>query len=327
MADRLDDQGLATVFGGSGFVGRYAVTALAKQGWRVRAAERRPDLAGFLQTAGFVGQVAPVQANLRFPDSVYRAISGAKVAVNAVGVLASTGAQSFKAVHVEGPRAVARAAREAGVKRLVHISAIGADAASPSRYARTKAEGEAAVLEEFPEAIIIRPSIVFGPEDQFFNRFAAMARVSPLLPLIGGGRTLFQPVFVGDLATAISAAVAGAGKPGTIYEAGGPEVLSFRELLDLTQQWAGRDRGYLPMPVWLAKLQALLTWPLPNALRPITVDQVRLLQSDNVVSAEAKSEGRTLAGLGVAAPHGIAAIVPVYLERFRPRGQFASYRT
>lgn len=327
MADRLDDQGLATVFGGSGFIGRYAVTALAKQGWRVRAAERRPDLAGFLQTAGLVGQVAPVQANLRFPDSVYRALSGAKVAVNSVGVLASTGAQTFKAIHVEGPRAVARAAREAGVKRLVHISAIGADPASPSRYARTKAEGEAAVLEEFPEAIIIRPSIVFGPEDQFFNRFAAMARISPLLPLIGGGRTLFQPVFVGDLATAITAAAAGAGKPGTIYEAGGPEVLSFRELLDLTQTWAGRDRGYLPMPFWLAKLQALLTWPLPNSLRPLTVDQVRLLQSDNVVSAAAKKEGRTLAGLGVTAPHGIAAIVPVYLERFRSRGQFAHYRT
>jgi uncharacterized protein YbjT (DUF2867 family) len=327
MADRLDDRGLATVFGGSGFVGRYAVTALAKQGWRVRAAERRPDLAGFLQTAGFVGQVAPVQANLRFPQSVERAVNGAKLVVNAVGVLSSTGAQTFKAVHVDGPRNVARAAREAGVKQLIHISAIGADPKSAARYARTKAEGEAAVLEEFPAAIIIRPSIVFGPEDEFFNRFAAMARVSPLLPLIGGGRTRFQPVFVGDLSVAVANVADGAGKPGTIYEAGGPEVLSFRELLDLTQQWAGRSRGYLPLPFWLAKLQAMLTSPLPNALRPVTLDQVRLLQHDNIVSDAAKSEKRTLAALGVSAPHGIAAIVPNYLERFRARGQFASYRT
>jgi len=326
MADRLDDRGLVTVFGGSGFVGRYAVTALAKQGWRVRAAERRPDLAGFLQTAGVVGQVAPVQANLRFPDSVARAVAGAKVVINSVGVLASTGAQTFKAIHVDGPRSVAKAAREAGAGRMIHISAIGADRKSAALYARTKAEGEAAVLEEFPDAIIIRPSIVFGPEDQFFNRFAAMARISPLLPLIGGGHTLFQPVFVGDVAAAIANVANGAGKPGTIYEAGGPEVLDFRRLLELTQEWAGRDRGYLPMPFWLAKLQALLTLPLPNGLRPITVDQVRLLKYDNVVSEAAKAEKRTLAELGVAAPQGIAAIVPSYLERFRARGQFASYR-
>lgn len=326
MADRLDDQGLATVFGGSGFVGRYAVTALAKQGWRVRAAERRPDLAGFLQTAGFVGQVAPIQANLRFPVSVQRALAGSKVVVNAVGVLTSSGPQTFKAIHVDGPRAIAKAAREAGVRRLIHISAIGADLKSASRYARTKAEGEAAVLEEFPDAVIIRPSVVFGPEDEFFNRFAAMARVSPLLPLIGGGRTRFQPVFVGDVAAAITAAAAGIARPGTVYEAGGPEVLSFRELLELTQEWTGRKRGYLRMPFWLAKLQALLTWPLPNSMRPLTVDQVRLLQHDNVVSAEAIKEGRTLAGLGVVAPNGISAIVPAYLERFQSRGQFAHYR-
>lgn len=326
MADRLDDQGLATVFGGSGFVGRYAVTALAKQGWRVRAAERRPDLAGFLQTAGLVGQVAPVQANVRYPESIQRALAGSKVVVNAVGVLTSAGAQTFKAIHVDGPRAIAKAAREAGVQRFVHVSAIGADLKSASRYARTKAEGEAAVLEEFPDAVIIRPSVVFGPEDEFFNRFAAMARVSPLLPLIGGGRTRFQPVFVGDVATAIAAAAGGAAKPGTIYEAGGPEVLSFRELLELTQEWTGRKRGYLRMPFWLAKLQALLTWPLPNSMRPLTVDQVRLLQHDNVVSPEAIKEGRTLAGLSVMAPNGISAIVPAYLERFQSRGQFAHYR-
>jgi uncharacterized protein YbjT (DUF2867 family) len=327
MADRLDDRGLATVFGGSGFVGRYAVAALAKQGWRVRAAVRRPDLAGFLQTAGFVGQVAPVQANVRYPHSVERAVSGAKVVVNAVGVLTSGGKQTFQAIHVDAPRAMAKAARAAGVRHFVHISAIGADAKSASRYARSKAEGEAAVRQEFPGAVIIRPSIVFGPEDEFFNRFAAMARISPLLPLIGGGRTRFQPVFVGDLATAVAASAAGGAKPDTIYEAGGPEVLSFRQLLDLTQEWTGRSRGYLPLPFWLAKLQAILTWPLPNALRPVTLDQVRMLQRDNVVSAAAKSEGRTLAELGVETPQGVAAIVPTYLERFRARGQFANYRS
>jgi NADH dehydrogenase len=327
MADRLDDQGLATVFGGSGFVGRYAVAALAKQGWRVRAAVRRPDLAGFLQPSGRVGQIFPVQANVRYAPSVRRAVEGARAVVNSVGVLASTGRQTFRAIHVDGARAVARAAREEGATRFVHISAIGADLKSQARYARTKAEGEAAVLEEFPDAIILRPSIVFGPEDEFFNRFAAMARISPFLPLIGGGRTRFQPVFVGDVAAAVAACLAGAGKPGTVYELGGPEVLTFRELLDLTQEWTGRSRVYLRLPFWLAKLQAALTWPLPNGLRPITYDQVRLLQHDTVVSEAAKNEKRTLSGLGITAPHGVAAIVPTYLERFRPKGQFAHYRT
>jgi NADH dehydrogenase len=327
MADRLDDKGLATIFGGSGFVGRYAVAALAKEGWRIRAACRRPDLAGHLQPSGRVGQIAPVQANLRYPETIRRSIDGARAAVISAGVLASTGRQTFRAIHVEGPRAVAKAAREAGLERLVHISAIGADPKSSSRYARSKADGEAAVLEEFPDAIILRPSIVFGPEDQFFNRFAAMARISPFLPLIGGGKTRFQPVFVGDIGGAVAACLAGAGKPGTVYELGGPEVLSFRELLDLVRQWSGRDRFYLPLPFFLAKLQALLTWPLPNGLRPITYDQVRLLQSDNVVSDAAKSSKRTFAGLGIAAPHGVGSIVPTYLERFRPRGQFASYRS
>lgn len=327
MADRLDDQGLATVFGGSGFVGRYAVTALAKEGWRIRAAVRRPDLAGFLQPAGVVGQVAPVQANLRYPESVSRALAGARVAVNCVGVLTSSGRQSFRAIHVEGARAIAKAAREAGVQRLVHISAIGADPKARARYARSKGEGEQAVLAEFPDAIILRPSVVFGPEDEFFNRFAAMARVSPFLPLIGGGKTKFQPVFVGDVAAAVTACLAGAGKPGTVYEIGGPEVLTFREILKLVQEWTDRPRAFARLPFWLAKLQALLTAPLPNSLRPLTYDQVLLLQKANVVSETAKAEHRTLAGLGITAPHGVAAIVPTYLERFRPRGQFAHYRT
>jgi NADH dehydrogenase len=318
--------GLVTIFGGSGFVGRHTVRALAKDGWRVRAASRRPDLAGHLQPMGDVGQIQAVQANLRYPQSVRQAVDGAHAVVNAVGILAGTGRQTFKSVHIAGARAVAKAAREAGVKRFVHVSAIGADPKSSARYACSKAQGEAAVLEEFPEAIILRPSIVFGPEDEFFNRFAAMAVISPVLPLIGGGRTKFQPVFVGDVAAAIAAVVDGAGKPGAVYELGGPEVLSFRELLDRTLKYSERKRGYLSMPFWLAKLQALLTWPLPNSVRPLTVDQVRLLQRDNVVSRSADAEGRNLAALGIAAPQAISAVVPPYLERFKPKGQYAHYR-
>ena len=322
-ADQL--AGLVTVFGGSGFVGRYAVRALAKNGWRVRVACRRPDLAGHLQPMGGVGQIHAVQANLRYPASVAEAVRGASAVVNCVGILSPGGRQSFNAVHAVGARTIAKAARTAGAKRLVHVSAIGADPGSPSRYAVSKALGEAGVLEEFPDAVVLRPSIVFGPEDEFFNRFAAMARVSPLLPLIGGGATKFQPVYVGDVAAAIASAVEGRAKPGTIYELGGPEVASFHELLDKTQTWAGRRRGYISMPFWLAKAQAILTWPL-QGLRPVTLDQVRLLERDTIVSPAASSEGRTLAGLGVASPHAMAAIVPGYLERFKPKGQFEHYR-
>lgn len=322
----VQQPGLATIFGGSGFVGRHTVRALAARGWRVRAAVRRPDLAGHLQPMGAVGQIHAVQANLRFPASVLKAVEGADVVVNCVGILAGSGAQTFDAVHVAGARAAAKAAREAGVRRFIHVSAIGASAKSSASYAQSKAAGEAAALAEFPGAVILRPSIVFGPEDEFFNRFAAMARMSPFLPLIGGGKTRFQPVFVGDVAAAIANVAEGKGSAGTVYELGGPEVVSFKELLDRTQVWSGRPRRYLRIPFALAKLQALLTWPLPNALRPVTVDQVRMLQTDNVVSAKAQAEGRTLAGLGVDQPHATGAIVPDYLGRFRPRGQFAGYR-
>jgi NADH dehydrogenase len=317
---------LAVVFGGSGSIGRHVVRALARSGWRVRAACRRPDLAGHLQPMGRVGQIHAVQANVRYPDSVARAVAGADAVVNAVGILAPSGRQTFQSVHVAGARAIAKAAREAGAAQLVHISALGADKKSRSTYARSKAEGEAAVLAEFPGVVILRPSIVFGPEDEFFNRFAAMARVSPVLPLIGGGRTRFQPVFVGDLAAAVAAACEGKAKPGTIYEIGGPEVATFRQLLDRTQAWAGRERAYVGIPFWLAKLMAILTAPLPLSLRPMTLDQVRLLKTDNVVSRAAESEGRTLRGLGVERPHAVGALVPAYLERFRPRGQFSHYR-
>jgi NADH dehydrogenase len=317
---------LAVVFGGSGFVGRHTVSALAKRGYRVRAAVRRPDLAGYLQPMGAVGQIQPVQANLRFPESVQRACAGADVVINCVGLLASTGAQTFDAIHVVGARSIAKAARDAGAARLIHVSAIGADINGKANYARTKAAGEQAVLQEFPGAVIVRPSIVFGPEDEFFNRFGAMARFSPMLPLIGSGLTKFQPVYVGDLAAAIANIADGQGVAGKIYEVGGPEKLTFRQLLERTLEYTGRNRALMPMPFWLAKLQALATWPLPNALRPITVDQVRLLKNDNIVSDVAITEGRTLKNLGVANPTAIAAVVPGYLERFNPRGQYSHYR-
>ncbi len=326
MGSGLEQGDLVTVFGGAGFVGRYVVRALAREGIRVRAASRRPDLAGHLQPMGGVGQIQPVQANLRYPDSVAKALEGASVVINAVGLLAPVGRQSFNAIHVEGPRVIGAAAQAAGVRRVIHISALGANPKGKAKYARTKADGEAALLNAFDRAIILRPSIVFGPEDEFFNRFAAMAQISPVLPLIGGGRTRFQPVFVGDLATAVLAAAQGAARPGTIYELGGPQIFTFRQLLDLVQEWTGRKRRYIRLPFWLAKLMALVTWPLPNGLRPLTVDQVRLLKTDNVVSEAAEAEARTLKGLGLDAPHAIGMVVPGYLERFHRRGQFSHYR-
>ncbi len=316
---------LIAVVGGSGFVGRHTVRALARRGFRVRAVVRRPDLAGYLQPMGSVGQIHAVQGNVRYPDSIARALEGADGVVNLVGVLAKSGAQTFETIHVAGARTVARAAREAGARRFVHVSAIGASPTSAGQYGRTKAQGEAAVLEAFPEVIILRPSLIFGPEDSLFNRFAAMARVAPVLPLVGG-RTRFQPVYVGDVAAAIAGICEGTGKSGVIYELGGPEVLTFRALLDRVQEYAGRARPYLPLPFWLAKLLAALTAPLPNAIRPLTVDQVRMLQSDNVVSAAAIEEGRTLQGLGIQGPHAIDTIVPTYLESYRAKGQYSHYR-
>ncbi len=326
MLARLEKGSLVTVFGGSGFVGRHVVRALCREGWRVRVAVRRPDLAGHVQTMGAVGQVFPVQANLRYPESIKAAVQGAEAVVNLVGVLAKSGSQSFDALHVKGAEAVAEAARLAGATRMVHVSALGASPRSSSTYARSKAAGERAVLKAFPDAVILQPSLVFGPEDDLFNRFADMAAHSPLLPLIGGGQTRFQPVYVGDVARAVAAACEGKAEPGAIYELGGPEIVTFRQILDRVQEWSGRKRWYVRLPFWAAKLGALLTAPLPNALRPLTVDQVRLLQVDNVVTAQAISEDHTLQGLGITDPHTMAAIVPAYLERFNPHGQFAHYR-
>jgi NADH dehydrogenase len=311
--------GLVTVFGGSGFVGRHVVRALAKRGWRVRVAVRRPDLAGHLQPMGVVGQIMPVQANLRYPDSVAQAVKGADAVVNLVGILFETGRQSFDAVQAEGPRAIAKAAARAGAKALVHVSAIGADAGSPASYARTKAAGEAAVRAEFPNAVIMRPSIVFGPEDNFFNQFAALARMLPALPLIGGGDTKFQPVYVGDVAEAVARAVEGGAAPGAVYELGGPAVNSFRQILEYILKETGRNRALVPIPFPIAELQGKLLGMLPRPL--LTHDQVLMLKSDNVVSDAARTAGLTLEGLGVT-PTSVEAIVPEYLYRFRKAGQF-----
>jgi uncharacterized protein YbjT (DUF2867 family) len=310
---------LVTIYGGSGFVGRHLVRALAKRGWRIRVAVRRPDLAGHLQPLGVVGQVMPVQANLRFPDSVARAAEGASAIVNLVGILYQSGAQRFDAVQAEGADAVAKAAKKEAA-RLVQMSAIGADPNSGSAYGRTKALGEQAAFAARRDAVVIRPSIVFGPEDDFFNRFASLARISPFLPLIGGGTTKFQPVFVGDVAEAIAKAVEGEAEGGKIYELGGPEVMSFRELLELTLEQIGRKRLLLPLPWTVARVQAFFMEFMPKPM--LTRDQVKMLKVDNVVSGKAISEGRTLEGLGIS-PTAMRTILPSYLWRYRKAGQFS----
>jgi NADH dehydrogenase len=310
---------LVTVFGGSGFLGRHVVRALAKQGYRIRVAVRRPELAGHLQPLGRVGQITAVQTNLRFPDSVTAAARDSEAIINLVGVLFENGRQRFEAVHTEGAGAVARAAAAFGA-RMIHVSALGADQDAPALYARSKAAGEAAVREAVPAATIFRPSVVFGPEDDFFNRFAALARISPVLPLIGGGETKFQPVFVGDVAQAIVKAVVGEAKDATTYELGGPEVRTFKELMQYVLHITGRKRLLVPLPFALARFQAAFMQLLPKP--PLTVDQVRLLERDNVVSDAAKSEDRTCAGLGID-PTAMEVIVPSYLWRFRKAGQFS----
>ncbi|MCX5494875.1 complex I NDUFA9 subunit family protein [Kaistia dalseonensis] len=314
---------LVTVFGGSGFVGRHAVRALAKRGWRVRVAVRRPDLAGHVQPLGAVGQIMPVQANLRYRWSVDRAVEGADAVVNLVGILNESGRQTFGAVQSFGARAVAEATRAAGIPTLVHQSALGADANSASAYARSKAEGEAAVFETVPGAVVLRPSIVFGPEDDFFNRFGDLARLLPALPLIGGGETKLQPVFVGDVAEAIARAVDGTVERGKIYELGGPEVKTFRACLELLLAEIERPRLLLSLPFGLARAIASVAQMLPNPL--MTVDQVKLLESDNVVSQAAIDRGLTLKGLGIN-PASLEAVLPSYLVRFKPRGQFDQKR-
>jgi NADH dehydrogenase len=309
---------LVTVFGGSGFLGRHVVRALARRGYRVRVAVRRPDLAGHLQPLGRVGQIHAVQANLRYPGSVEAAARDADIVINLVGILFERGRQRFEAVQAFGAEAVALAASAYGA-RLVHVSAIGADETAPSLYARSKAMGEKLVLAAMPSATVLRPSILFGQEDDFFNRFASLARFVPALPLVGGGHTRFQPVFAGDVADAVVAAVEGRAGGGRIYELGGPDIRSFKELMEYVLVTIQRRRLLIPLPFALATVQAHVLQFLPKP--PLTPDQVQLLKYDNVVSEAARREGRTLTDLGIA-PVAMAAVVPSYLWRFRKSGQF-----
>lgn len=306
---------LATVFGGSGFIGRYVVAKLAEAGWSVNVAVRRPDEALFLKSAGAVGQITPIAANVRDRASVERALAGAEAAVNLIGILFEGGQQRFRAIQAEGASAIAEAAARLGVKRLVHVSAIGADSASASLYAQSKAEGEANVRKAFPSATILRPSIVFGPEDDFFNRFARLATLLPALPLIGGGKTRFQPVYVGDVAAAVAQALVRTDCLGKTYELGGPAVYTFADLLRLILKEIRRPRLLLPLPFAIANVQAaILEWlPVP----PLTRDQVRLLRTDNVVAPNALG----LADLGIE-PKPVELIVPEYLAQYRPRGYY-----
>ncbi len=318
MAIKSKAETLVTVFGGSGFLGRHVVRALANRGYRIRVAVRRPELAGYLRPMGRVGQIQAVQANLRYPDSVAAAVRDADAVVNLVGLLFERGNQRFDAVMAAGAETVAKAAAAVGAP-LVHVSAIGADPDAASHYARAKGQAEARVLAAQSETVIMRPSIVFGPEDDFFNRFAALARLSPALPLPGGGHTRMQPVFAGDVGEAIAKAVDGDLKSGAVYELGGPAVRTFKELMEFVLATTQRRRLLVPVPFALLKLQAAFLQFAPKP--PITPDQVELLKADNVVSDAAKRDGRTLEGLGII-PESIEAIVPTYLWRFRKTGQF-----
>lgn len=317
------NKGLVTVFGGSGFVGKYVVRALCRDGWRVRVAARRPHTCQDLKVIGNVGQVQLMQANIRFPKSVERAVEGADAVINLVAVLFEEGKQSFESLHVKGAATVAEAAARAGVTNFVQMSALGADIDGKSDYARTKGLGEQAVKAAIPSADIMRPSIIFGEEDNFFNQFAAMAQFAPALPLIGGGVTKFQPAYVGDVADAIAKA-AGQGTTGETYELGGPRVYSFKELLAFTLQSIDRKRLLLPIPWFGAKILGGVgdvSGMLPFVSPFLTKDQVANLRTDNVVSDDAKG----FQDLGIET-ETIEAIVPDYLQRYRKYGQFHETR-
>jgi len=307
--------GIVTVFGGSGFIGRYVVQRLARAGWSVRVAVRHPVRAGFLKPLGDVAQITPLCVALQDKEAVAAALAGADAAVNLVGILFEGGRQRFQAVQAEGAGTVAAAAAAAGVKALVHVSSIGADQASPSAYARTKGEGEAAVRAAFPEAVILRPSVVFGPEDGFFNRFAEITRLSPALPLIGGGKTRFQPVYVGDVAQAVVTALSDPACRGKVYELGGPKVYTFKALMQLLLKTIGRKRALVDLPFAVARLQAAFLELLPQP--PLTRDQVTLLRHDNVVAPGAL----TLKDLGIE-PTAPEAVIPGYLEQYKASGHF-----
>jgi NADH dehydrogenase len=307
-----------TIFGGSGFIGRYVVERLADKGWTIRVAVRHPRGANFLKPLGDVGQIVPIRAPLQDAEAVRVACEGSDAVINLVGILYEAGNQTFGDVQALGAERIAKAAAAAGTAKLVQISAIGADDDSPADYARSKAYGEKAVMEAFPKATVLRPSIVFGPEDEFFNRFAAMARLSPALPLIGGGKTRFQPVFVADVADAVLKALEDPKAGGKTYELGGPKVYSFKELMEFLLETIGRRRFLAPLPVPLANLQAAVLERLPGPPL-LTRDQVKMLERDNVVDPGMPG----LMDLGIE-PRALEAIVPAYLQRYRKGGGFTT---
>lgn len=316
---------LAVVFGGSGFLGRNVVRELARRGWRVRVAVRRPHHAQFLRPMGAVGQIQLKQCNVRYAPSVADALTGADAVINLVGILFQSGSQRFDTVQAGGAATVARLAAEAGIAAFVQVSAIGADEESDSLYARAKGEGERAVREAIPPATIIRPSILFGPEDSFFNKFATMASLSPALPLIGGGKTKFQPVYVDDAADAVCAALERPEAAGRVYEIGGPRVYTFRELMELMLAETGQRRVLIPVPFPIASLMGLggeIAGALPFMAPPVTRDQVRQLKQDNVV--DMSGAVGVLADLGVE-PDTVEAVLPSYMVRYRKYGQFAEH--
>ncbi len=303
-----------TVVGGSGFIGRYVVKRLAERGDVIAAVSRHASEARFLRPMGDVGQIAPIDAGLADEAGLAAAVEGSIAVISCVGILYERGRQRFQLLHVDGPARLARLAAAAGVKQFVHVSALSANARAASAYARSKAEGEAAVKAAFPTATIIRPSLVFGPEDDCFNRFAGMARVSPALPLVGGGATRFQPVYVGDVADAVAAVLERPDAAGKTYELGGPAVLSFREMMELLAQEIRRRRWLLPMPWGLASLAAVFMQFMPKPM--LTPDQVKLLRTDTVVSPGSPG----LRDLGIT-PTALELILPTYLNRFRRGGR------
>lgn len=306
---------LVTVFGGSGFIGRQVVRRLAALGCQVRVAVRCPEDALPLKTAGDVGQIVPVKVNIRQEHAVQAAVQGADAVINLVGILYETGTQQFEAVHEQGARLIAKAAKAAGVTNMVQMSALGASAESSSRYARSKAAAEAAVRAEIPEAVVIRPSVVFGPQDDFVNRFAALMRISPMLPLVGDGETKFQPVYVADVADAIVQSVTDPERAGRTYELGGPTVYSYRELMELIMRETGRHVGLVPLPYGLAKVKAFFLEFLPKP--PLTRDQVELLKTDNICSGDLPG----LDDFGIEATSA-EIILPTYVDIYRVSGRY-----
>ena len=306
---------LVTLFGGSGFLGRHMVRALANDGWRIRVAVRKPNNALYLKPMGRVGQIQIVKANVHDEDAVGTALKGADAAINLVAVLYQSGSQRFEGLHVEAAERIARLASEQSVSRLLHVSALGVERNAHSRYAQTKVSGEEKVRAAFPAATIFRPSVVFGPEDELFNKFAWLARLSPMLPLIGGGNTKFQPVFVGDIARATAKVLDDSATAGRVYELAGPETMTLKAIMELVLKETRRNRLLVPIPFGLARVQGVFFGLLPKPL--LTLDQVRLLETDNTVSDGAL----TFRDLGIV-PEAAGAIIPSYLWRFRKHGEF-----